>query len=79
MTNTNHLTDAITAACALKAITLTDDQMALAIRTLESDIAAHESRVAAWVAAGIDYDESAAVCNVSGKAKVAVRSALTHY
>ena len=71
MTNTDH----ITAAAAIKGIVLTDEQLNTALAILESDIAAHSQRVAAWVAAGIEYDESAATCNVEAKAKAAVRNA----
>ncbi len=75
MTNTDH----ITAAAAIKGITLTDDQMAIALTTLESDIAAHAKRIDSWIAAGVEYDEAAATCNVESKAKAAVRHALTAY
>ena len=75
MTNTDH----ITAAAALKGVTLTSDQLTFALAALESDIAAHTKRVAAWIAAGIEYDEAAAVCNVEAKAKSAVRQSLTAY
>jgi len=74
MTNTSTQTE-ITNAAAEKQIELTEEQFALAVRTLESDIAAHEQRVASWVAAGLDYDPSAAVCNVSAKARAAIRDA----
>jgi len=75
MTNTDH----ILAAAAIKGITLTDDQLTIALATLESDIAAHAKRVDAWIAAGLEYDEAAATCNVEAKAKAAVRHALTAY
>ena len=75
MTNADH----ITAAAALKGVTLTSDQLTFALATLESDIAAHAKRVAAWIAAGIEYDEVAAACNVEAKAKSAIRQALTTY
>jgi hypothetical protein len=71
MTNT----DAITTAAAEKQIELTAEQFAFAVQVLEADIAAHAQRVAAWIAAGIDYDADAAICNVAAKARAAVRSA----
>jgi len=75
MTNTDY----ITAAAAIKGVTLTDDQLGIAIATLESDISAHTNRANAWIAAGLEYDEAAAALNVESKAKAAVRHALTAY
>lgn len=71
--------DSITTAAAEKQIELTEEQFAFAVQTLESDIAAHAKRVSAWIAAGIEYDADAAVCNVAAKARAAVRSALNQY
>jgi len=70
----NHI-ETITAAAAEKGIVLSAEQMNYAIKTLESDISAHSKRVASWVAAGIEYDADAAICNVPAKARAAVRSA----
>ena len=78
-TTTEAIIDHIAAAAAIKGITLTPEQLAIALATLESDIASHTKRVDAWIAAGVEYHETAAICNVEAKAKAAVRHAITAY
>ena len=68
--------DYIKATAADRGITLTQDQMTFAILDMDSAVFNHYMRVNSWIAAGIEYEESAAVCDYAAKAKAAIRQAI---
>jgi hypothetical protein len=68
---------AIESICEERSIALSEDQFEAAVTILKSDIAAHSARVQSWIDAGIEYSESAATCNLTGKAKAAIREAMS--
>lgn len=68
--------DYIKATAADRGVTLTQDQMTFAILDMESAVSNHFMRVNSWIAAGIEFEESAAVCDYAAKAKSAIRQAV---